>query len=121
MFVREEGVKEADRVRTAANTRDEQVGQASFGSQYLLAGFLADDFVKVANHLRIRMRAENGAEKIMRRRDVCHPVAHRFIDRIFQRAAAGIDANHFGAEKQHAIYVEPLPLHIFGAHVNGAR
>ena len=41
------------------------IGQAGFGAQNLFAGFLADNFVEIAHDLRIRMRAENGAEKIM--------------------------------------------------------
>ena len=56
----------------------------------------------------------------MRGAHVGDPVAHRFVDRVLQRAAAGIDADHFGAEKAHAEDVEPLALHVLGAHVDGA-
>ena len=66
------------------------------------------------------MRAENRAEQIMRGAHVRDPVAHGFVDGIFQRAAAGIHADHFRAEQAHAKNIQPLALHVLGAHVNGA-
>ena len=70
-------------------------GQALFGGENLLAGFAADDGLKIADHRRIRMRAENGAEKIVRGADVGDPIAHGFVDGVFQGSAAGIDADDF--------------------------
>ena len=48
------------------------------------------------------------------------PVAHRFVDRVLQRAAAGIDALNRRAEQAHAEHVERLPPHVLGAHVDDA-
>ena len=66
------------------------------------------------------MRAENGAEKIVRVANVGDPVAHGFVDGVFQRAAAGIDADNLRAEHAHARDVERLARHVFRAHVDDA-
>ena len=95
-------------------------GQTLFGGENLLAGFAADDGLKIADHRRIRMRAENGAEKIVRGADVGDPVAHGFVDGVFQGAAAGIDADDLRAEHAHARNVERLARHVFRAHVDDA-
>ena len=52
--------------------------------------------------------------------DVGHPVAHRFVDRVLQRAAARIHLAHGRAEQPHAQHVGRLPRHVFGAHVDVA-
>ena len=66
------------------------------------------------------MRPEHRAEQVVRVVDVGHPVAHRFVDGILQRAAAGIDASHLGAEQPHADDVQRLAGHVLGAHVDVA-
>ena len=66
------------------------------------------------------MRAEHGAEQIMRGLHVGDPVAHGFVDGVFERAAAGIDADHFRAQQPHAKHVQALALHVFRAHVDRA-
>ena len=118
--VAEKSVEKANGVRSAANARDEMIGQTLFGEENLLARFFADDLLKIADHLRIRMRAKNRAEKIMGGADVRDPVAHCFVDGIFQRAAAGIHAYDFRAEQAHAKNIQALALHVVSAHVNGA-
>ena len=54
----------------------------------------ADHRLELAHHQRIRMRAERRAEQVVRVGDIGHPVAHRLVDRVLQRAAAGVDAVH---------------------------
>ena len=66
------------------------------------------------------MRSQHRAEQIVRRAHVRDPVAHRFVDRVLQRARAGIHAHHFRAQQAHAEDVEPLALHVLGAHVDDA-
>src|SRR5258708_18007335 len=61
--------------------------QALFCGENLLASFAADDGLKIADHCGVRMRAEDGAEKIVRGADVGDPVAHGFVDGVFERAA----------------------------------
>src|SRR6267142_9707 len=63
--IAKEFVEEADGVRTAANASEEMGRQALFGGEDLFAGLAANDGLKIANHRRVRMRAENGAEEIV--------------------------------------------------------
>ncbi len=56
----------------------------------------------------------------MRRAHIRDPIAHRFVDRVLERARAGIDAHHFRAQQTHAEDVEPLALHVIDAHVDYA-
>ena len=56
----------------------------------------------------------------MRGADVGDPVAHGFIDGVFEGARTGIYAADFGAEQAHAEDVEFLAAHVFGAHVDDA-
>ena len=105
-------VEQSDRIRAAAYACDQQIGQPLFRFQNLRARFDADHAMKIAHHHRIRMRAQHRAKQVMRRAYVGDPVAHRFIDRVLQRARAGIHAHHFRAEQTHAENVEPLALHV---------
>ncbi len=118
--VSQERVEEADRVGAAADAGIEMRGQTLFGGENLLARFAADDGLKIADHRRIRMRAENRAEQIVRGANVGDPVAHRFVDGVFERVAAGLDADDLRAEHAHARNVERLARHVFGAHVDDA-
>ncbi len=51
------------------------------------------------------MRAQDGPEKIVRASHVRNPIAHGFVDGVFERAAAGIDADDLGAKHAHARHV----------------
>ena len=88
--------------------------------EHLRARFAADHRLEFANHQRIRMRAEHRSEQVVRVADVGHPIAHRLVDRVLQRAASAVDAQHFRAEQPHAEHVQRLPLHVLGAHVDVA-
>ena len=116
----QEFMKEADGVRAATNAREKMRGQTLFRSKDLCAGFAANAGMKIAHHRRIRMRAKNGTEKVVRSTDVGDPVAHGFIDGVFQSAAAGLDADNFRAEHAHAGNIECLARHVFRAHVHSA-
>ena len=52
--------------------------------------------------------------------DVRHPVAHRLVDGVLQRALARVHLAHLRAEQPHAEDVEPLPPHVLRAHVDDA-
>ena len=66
------------------------------------------------------MRPERRAEQVVRVADVGHPVAHRFVDGVLQRLAAGIDLTDRRAEQLHANDVQRLATHVLGAHVDVA-
>src|SRR5205814_9874207 len=66
------------------------------------------------------MRSEDRADDVVRRANVRDPIANRFVDRIFQRAAAALHRYDFGAEEMHAKDVELLARHIDFARVDDA-
>ena len=112
-------VEQPDGVRAAADAGHQQIRQAAFAFQNLRRASSPITFENRAPS-GIGMRAQHRAEQIMRGAHVGHPVAHGFVDGILQRAAAGIDAHHFRAQQAHARNVQPLPLHVFRAHVDHA-
>ena len=95
-------------------------GKTLFDSQNLLAGFAADDHLKIADHSGIGMRSEDRAKKIVGGANVGDPIAHGFIDGILERAAAGIDAHDLCAKHAHTGDVERLARHVFRTHVDNA-
>ena len=95
-------------------------GSRPVGFEDLRARLLADHRLELAHHQRIRVRPEHGAEQVVAVGDVGHPVAHRLVDRVLQRPAAGVDRADRRAEQPHPEDVERLPLHVVGAHVDVA-
>ncbi len=66
------------------------------------------------------MRPDGGADEVVGRLDVGHPVAHRLIDGVFEGTAARADRAHLGAKQLHAKDVERLALNVLLAHVDDA-
>ncbi|CAM5639734.1 hypothetical protein SAURM35S_06328 [Streptomyces aurantiogriseus] len=118
--VRDEGVEEADGVGAAADAGDGGVGQPARALQDLAARLDADDAVEVADQGREGVRAGRGAEEVVRVVDVGDPVAERLVDRVLQRAAAGLHGDDLGAEHTHPGHIEGLALGVDLAHVDGA-
>src|SRR5436190_3224420 len=117
-FVSDEIVKDPDRIRPTTDAGNYGSWKFPFRLHNLRASLTADDFMEVADHRRIGMRAEHAAQQVMRRADVGDPVAHGFVDCIFQCPRASIHAANFRAQQPHAEDVEFLTAHVFGAHVN---
>ena len=118
--VLEEAVEDPHRVAAAADARDDDVRQAADLIEHLPPRLAADDRLELAHHQRIRMRPERRAEQVIGVGDVGDPVAHRFVDRVLERPAAGVDLPHLGAEQAHPDDVQRLPPHVLGAHVDAA-
>ena len=89
----DERVEDADRVAAAADAGHDGVGQPAGQLEDLRARLAADHRLELAHHQRIRMRAEHRPEQVVRVADVGDPVAHRLVDGVLQRAAAGVDAD----------------------------
>src|SRR6185312_11243273 len=66
------------------------------------------------------MSTQHTAQKIMRRTDVSDPIAHGFVDGVFQSARSRIDSTDFGSQQAHAENVQFLSSHVLGAHVDDA-
>ena len=88
----DERVEDAHRVAAAADAGDDRVGQPAGQLEDLRARLAADHRLELAHHQRIRMRPEHRSEQVVGVGDVGDPVAHRLVDRVLQRAAAGVDA-----------------------------
>src|SRR5262245_26728692 len=119
-LIPDELMEYADCIRTAAYTGYDGRGQLAFRLQDLRPRLPSDDRVEIAHHGRIRMRPKHAAQEVMRVADVGHPVAHGFIDGIFERARSGIHAPYLSAQQAHAEDVEFLAAHILYTHVNHA-
>ena len=119
--VRNVRVENAHRVRSAAHARDDRMRLAAAAHRrHLREAFLADDGIEVAHHHRIRVRSRDGADDVERVLDVGHPVAHRLVERVLQRARAALDRHHLRAEELHAIDVLHLARDVLHAHVDDA-
>jgi hypothetical protein len=115
-----ERVEDADGIAAAADAGDDGGGQRAGHVENLRARLAANHRLKLADHQRIRMGAEHRSQEVVGVGDVGDPVAHRLVDRVLQRAAAGVDAAHFRAQQAHAKHVERLPIHVRAAHVDVA-
>ena len=118
VFVVDEWIKHAGRVRPAADAGDDFVRQSAQIVQALLPRFAADHGLEVADDHREGMRADDGAQDVVRVGHRGHPVAHGFVDRVAQRAGAGGDRAHLGSQHPHVEDVEPLAADVFLAHVD---
>ena len=66
------------------------------------------------------MRARHGADDVEGVFDVGDPVAHRFVERVLERARTRLHRHDRRAEELHAVDVLRLALHVLGAHVHDA-
>src|SRR5207237_542342 len=92
----EKRMKQSDRIRSATNTRDQNIRQATFLYQDLSACFAPDHALKVAHHQRIRMWTKRTAEQVISVAHIRDPITQRFVDCIFERARAGVYFANFG-------------------------
>ena len=116
----EERVEHADRVGAAADAGDDGIRKASGLFEELLARLFADDLLEVAHHRGERMRSRGRAEDVVGVLDARDPVAVGVVDRVLERARAGLHRDHLGAEQPHAGDVERLALGVDLAHVDRA-
>ena len=88
--------------------------------RHLLEAFVANDTLEIANHHGVGVRSGHGTDDVERVVDVGHPIAHGFVQRVFQGFAARCHGHHGGAQQLHAVHIGALTLHIFCAHVHHA-
>ncbi len=65
-------------------------------------------------------RADRRADHVVGAVDVRDPVADRLADRLLQRAGAGLDRDHLGAQQPHPLDVRLLAANVLAAHVDDA-
>ena len=120
-FVFDEIVEDSYRVRSSADAGDDSLRKFAFGFENLRAGFASDDAMEVAHHGWIGMRSEHAPEQVMRGADIGDPVAHGFVDGVFEGARSGMGhCRELSMPQPHAEDVEFLAAHVFGAHVDYA-
>ncbi len=118
--VRDKGVEDPHRVTATTHAGHDGIGQTTGVPQHLRAGLGPDHRLKLAHHQRVWMRPKDRPQHVRRGGHIRHPVAHRFVDRILQRAAAAVHRRHRGAQHPHAEHVQGLARDVVGAHVDDA-
>src|SRR5438045_6340120 len=116
LSIRNEVVEHPHRIRSASNTGYDDVRQALFLSENLLARLTSNAAMKIAHHCGIGMCAKNRSQQIVGGSDIRHPVPHGLVDRVFQSAGAGIYRTHLRAEQAHAKDVQLLAPHVLASH-----
>ena len=116
----DEGGEQTHRIRSTTDARDRRIRKPTLDGQDLLAGLASDHAVEVAHHPREGSRPGDRAQKVVRGVDVGNPIAHRFIDGIFESLTSRGDGNDGCAEQLHSSHIESLALGVFVTHVNNA-
>ena len=119
-LVRQEFGEDANRIGAAADARSHDIRQTAFAREKLLARLLADDALEIAHHLRKRMRADHGTDRIQEIDRIAHVFVERAVHRILQRAGAARNGHHLAAEDFHLRDVRMLLLDVDLAHVDFA-
>src|SRR2546428_10651925 len=117
-FFVEERRERPHRVAPAADASDEKVRKSAIALEALLSNLSADDALKVSHDRRVRMRAHDASEEIVRGLDVRHPIPQSLADGVLQRLATLFDAMHRRAEEPHPKHVQGLTLDVDGAHIH---
>ncbi len=126
LVVLDVGVEYAHGIRATAHTGNHCVGLLGFaagGCQHLghlYQTLVADDALKVADHHGVGVWACHGTDDVKGVVHVGDPVAHGFVERVFQGLAAALYRHHGGAQQLHAVDVRALAFHVFAAHVHHA-
>ena len=120
------GVEDAHRIAAAANTGHDRIGLRAVtacGLQHLghlHPTLLADDALEVAHHHRVGVWASYRADDVEGVFNVGDPVAHGFVERVFERAATAFHRHHRGTEQLHTVDIGALALDVLAAHIDHA-
>ena len=66
------------------------------------------------------MRPRHRADNVVSVLDVSHPIAHGFVECVFERFGTAFHRHHGGTQELHAIDVLRLTLHVLRAHIDHA-
>ena len=112
-------VKNTHGVAATAHTSNHGVGLFATGHEgHLFDAFVANDTLKVTHHHRVRVRAGHSANDVEGIVNIRNPVAHGFIQCVFQGLAARLHRHHRGAQQFHAVHIGTLTFDILAAHVH---
>ena len=99
----EEAAEHPHRIGATADAGHHRGREPPLPREQLLARFAADDRLEVAHHPGIGIGSDHRADDVMGGRDVGDPVAERLVGGVLERAGAGGDRHHRGAEEAHPI------------------
>eukprot|EP01137_Pigoraptor_chileana_P017491 Opistho-2@75637 len=111
-------MEHADGVAASTYARDNGIGQLPGNLKHLLTGLPSNDRLELAHDRRERVWPDCRANEVVRRLNVCHPVAHRLVDGILQRFAARVHGNDLRAQHFHPKDVQRLTPHILCTHIH---
>ena len=94
----DEGMEDADRIGSPADTRGHRIRQAAGPIQDLGASLHPDDTLKVTHHQRKRVRSRSGAEAVIGVVGVGHPIPEGLVHSILEGLRSGLHRDHLGAE-----------------------
>ena len=106
------GIKNAHSIRSPADTRNHGIRLTADEFRHLHLALFTDHFLKIAHHHRVGMRPGHRADDVKRIGNIGYPIAHGFVERIFQCFRARLNGHHRCAQQLHAIDVGGLPLDI---------
>jgi hypothetical protein len=87
---------------------------------HLRQALFADHALEVAHHHGVGVGARHGADDVEGVVHVGDPVAHGFIEGVFECFAARLHRHHSRAQELHAVDVGALAFDVFAAHVHHA-
>jgi hypothetical protein len=117
-WVVQERGEHANRVRAAADRRDDDVGQAARGGAELPPALVADHPLEVPHDEGERVWTGHRAEQVMGRVVAGGPVPQRLVDRVLERGAPGGHRHDGRAEQPHAVDIGALAFDVFRSHVD---
>ena len=88
LAILDERIEDTHRVGAAADAGDDGVWQRADRVEHLRARFPPDDRLKIADHHRVRVHADDRADDVEGVLDVGDPVADRLVGRVLERARA---------------------------------
>jgi hypothetical protein len=100
------------------DARDQHVRQAALHLEDLAARLQADHALEVPHDRGVGMRPHGGADAVVRGVHVRHPVAHRLVDGVLQRARSTAHGPDPRSQKFHPKHVQRLALDVLLAHVD---
>ena len=111
-------IKKPHGIAAAAYAGHGHVGQAPLFFQHLLAHFLANDFLEIADHHGIGMGPHDRANAVSRVFAASTPLSQGFVDGVLEALCPCFNGNDISTKQFHAIHVEGLTLRIQLSHVD---
>ena len=111
-------VHDPDRIRSAPDACDHHIRLAPKSLWHLCQTLTPDHRLKIPDHHGIGVWTSDGTDDVEGIFNIGHPIAHRFIERIFEGLAATFYWHDSGPQQLHPVDIGRLTRHVRRAHVN---